>query len=170
MQSNNNFSHIAKHVFKTIEFEKLQDKWVTTSEDDFKAFFRSYENDEDLPLLYKADVEFDYDIVEDGHCDFFYDDHLTSFQKSTLEKFAVDESLKLFVTRTDSYIQTWRLEVKLPIAPNKADSHSTKFVASVQFSLINDKFKNNYFGEFSSELSDKEQEKISLLYSLSSDQ
>ena len=170
MQSNVKFSSLAKQIFKTIEFEKLQDKWVKTSEDDFKDFFESFEADDDMPRLYKEDVEFDYDLVEDGHCDFFYDDHLTEVQKNTLEKFAVDGNLKLFVTRTDSYVQTWRMEINLPLVPNKPDSHTISFIAKVQFSILDLKFENTYFGETSSDLNENELKKIALLYSLSSDQ
>lgn len=168
MQSNDKFSHIAKHVFKAVEFEKLQDKWVKTSEDDFKVFFRSYEAGNYLPPLYKEDIEFDYDLVEDGRCDFFYDDHLIEEQKTLLERFAIDGNLNLRVIRTDSYMQTWRLEINLPVAPNKSDSMTTRFNASVQFSILESKFNNVYYGEFFNDLSDRELEKISLLYSLSS--
>ena len=74
-------SNLAKYVFDQIGFVNLQSKWVKTTEEDFKVFNEWFSGKNGKPLIYKTTVETDFDIVEDGVCEFFYDEQLTEQQK-----------------------------------------------------------------------------------------
>ncbi len=159
-------SNLAKYVFDQIGFVNLQSKWVKTTEEDFKVFNEWFSGKNGKPLIYKTTVETDFDIVEDGVCEFFYDEQLTEQQKKILEKFATDGSLLLVVHRTDAYVQTWSMEVNLPSAPNKIDSTTVKFKASLTFSILDLTYKNKFKGEFLDGSDKKTQEQVVMLYGL----
>ena len=133
---------------------------------DFKVFNEWFNGKNGKPFIYKNTVETDYDIVENGVCEFFYDTDLTDQQKKVVETFATDGAMLLVVHRTDSYVQTWTMEVNLPSAPNKIESNTVKFKASVSFSILDLTFKNKFEGEFLGDVDAKTQEQIVMLYGL----
>ncbi len=159
-------SNLVKYVFEQIDFFNHQHKWVKTSEEDFKVFNEWFNGKNGKPFIYKNTVQTDYDIVENGVCEFFYDTNLTGQQKKVVEAFSTGGSMLLLVNRTDSYVQTWSMEVNLPSAPNKINSKSVKFKASVSFSILDLNFKNEFEGEFLGDVDAKAQEQIVMLYGL----
>ena len=58
------------------------------------------------------------------------------------------------------------MEVNLPSAPNKIDSTTVKFKASLTFSILDLTYKNKFKGEFLDGSDKKTQEQVVMLYGL----
>jgi hypothetical protein len=51
MTNSDKFSAISRFIFSQLDFEKFQNNWVKTSESDFKAFYESFQSNNDLPCI-----------------------------------------------------------------------------------------------------------------------